>query len=233
MSEEHISIKKSTLWKVGTFVFAALFIVVLIVGSSGNPTGKTVDANNQDPTGGKVVVSIDNDDPVLGNPDARISIVEFSDFECPFCGRVAFDALTDLKSSSYFKDGEVNLVYQHFPLNSIHPDAQKAAEASECANNQGKFWEYHDILFANQQALDTTSLKAYASQIGLNQEEFDSCLDNGEEKAEVNSDLTAATKAGGRGTPYFVIVNHDSDETTTVSGAVPWANFESAIKSIQ
>lgn len=236
MSEENISlsVKKSTLWKGATFLFAALFVLVLIVALSGNSgSGKVVDANNQAPTGGNVVVSVNDADAVLGDVDAEISIVEFSDFECPFCARAFFDAVADFKTSSYFKNGEVNLVFKNFPLNSIHPNAQPAAEAAECANLQGKFWEYHDLLFENQQFLDESSLKAYASQIGLDMTKFNTCVDNRETKSKVDNDLAAATKAGGRGTPYFVILNHDTGETVPVSGAVPWANFEAAIKSVQ
>ena len=97
-----------------------------------------------------LVVQIEDNDPILGDANAGISIVEFSDFQCPFCGRVHTDALADFKQSSYFTNGEVNLVYKQFPLSSIHPFAQKAGEASLCAHDQGMFWEYHDTLFANQ-----------------------------------------------------------------------------------
>ena len=118
-------------------------------------------------------------------------------------------------------------------MNSIHPYAQKAAEASECANRQGKFWEYHDALFLNQNALDTPSLKNYASQVGLDVEEFNSCLDSGDASDKVLKDLKAATDSGGRGTPYFVIYNSDNGKTASVSGAVPFAQIESAIRGIQ
>ncbi|MFQ5531593.1 MAG: DsbA family protein, partial [Candidatus Nanoarchaeia archaeon] len=173
-----ITLKKDTLWKVGTFVFAALFLISIFGGgfsfgngSGGTGTGRAVAPSAAPPSApsqggapaGNIRVPITDEDPILGNPDATISIVEFSDFQCPFCQRAHTGALTDFKNSNYFSNGEVNLVYKHFPLNSIHPQAQKAAEASECANRQGKFWEYHDLLFANQQSLDVNSLKSYAS----------------------------------------------------------------------
>ena len=232
-SEENatITLKKSTVWKMAAFVFAGLFIVSLFggFGDGGGgiepPTGDVIAPGN-------VRITIADDDPVLGDEDAPISIVEFSDFQCPFCARAASGAVADFKNSDYFKNGEVNLVFKQFPLNSIHPQAQKAAEASECAHDQGKFWEYHDLLFLNQQALDIVSLKAYALQLGLDQATFDSCLDSGAKTESVNADTAAAAAAGGRGTPYFVIVNEDGD-TQAVSGAVPWANFEAAITSLQ
>lgn len=238
--EGTITLKKSTIWKIATFVFAGLFVLSIFTGGfkgligAGSVTGGTV-LPAPTPTPGpseNVKVNIGSDDPVLGDKNAGISIVEFSDFQCPFCARVYSDALAQLRQSNYFKNGEVNLVYKHFPLNSIHPQAQKAAEASECARKQGKFWEYHDLLFTNQQALDIDSLKTYASQLGLNSAQFNSCLEGGEAASKVSKDLQEATAAGGRGTPYFVLVNKKG-QTQTVSGAVPWSNFEAAIKALQ
>jgi protein-disulfide isomerase len=233
------TMKKSTMWKLATFVFAGLFLITLFNGglNFGSGTGNVVGGgDNPSPTvptqPSNIRVSIGDDDPVLGNADAPISIIEFSDFQCPFCARAYTGAVTEFKNSDYFKDGEVNLVYKHFPLNSIHPQAQKAAEASACAQDQGKFWEYHDLLFINQQSLSNADLKSYAGQLSLDQGTFDSCLDSGDKADKVNSDLAEASAAGGRGTPYFVIVNSDG-ETQAVSGAVPFANFEAAISSLQ
>jgi protein-disulfide isomerase len=140
--------------------------------------------------------------------------------------------LSEFKNSDYLKNGKVNLVFKHFPLNSIHPFAQKAAEATVCSQEQGKFWEMHDAIFENQQALDVNSLKNYAKKIGLNQAKFDSCLDEGKSESKVSNDLKQATSAGGQGTPYFVLVNKKG-KTVAVSGAQPWANFEAAIKSLE
>ena len=242
---ETVTIKKETLWKAGTFIFAALFIITLLGnggfgsidlgGSGGSDNGVgNAPAPTVPPTTGNIKVTIDDTDPVLGDKKAEITIVEFSDFQCPFCQRAADGAVADFKNSDYFKDGDVNLVFKHFPLNSIHPQAQKAAEASECARLQGddKFWEMHDIIFANQRQLDVASLKSYAGQIGLDTGKFNKCLDGNEAADKVASDLKQATDAGGRGTPYFVLINKDGD-TAAVSGAQPWVNFEAAIKSLQ
>ncbi|MAG02824.1 hypothetical protein CMI42_05795 [Candidatus Pacearchaeota archaeon] len=236
MSEDSITIKKDTLWKITTFIFAGLFILTLVLnngfGDGVNNEGNVNPPTVAPPTTGNIKVQIDDTDPILGDEKAEITIVEFSDFQCPFCQKAADGAIADFKNSDYFKNGDVRLAFKHFPLNRIHPQAQKAAEASESANRQGKFWEMHDIIFANQRQLDDASLKSYASQIGLNTAEFNKCLDNGEATNKVNNDLKQATAAGGRGTPYFVLVNKKG-ETAAVSGAQPWVNFEAAIKSLQ
>ena len=238
---EEITIRKDAIWKILTFVFLALFLLSLNINNFGgfggtenvvNTGERVVPPTAANPPTSAIKVQIDNTDPVLGDKNAEIAIVEFSDFQCPFCARAHEDALANFKNSDYFKNGEVNLVYKHFPLSSIHQQAQKAAEASECANKQGKFWEYHDVLFANQNALDVNSLKNYASQIGLDTGRFNTCLDRNEAAAKVSNDLNQATEAGGRGTPYFVLVNKEG-ETVAVSGAQPWPNLESAIKSLQ
>ena len=242
MSEgQTITIEKATLWKYAFFAVVALFVILLFTGTfsgtgnviNNNPTPPPSPTPTPSPGQAAIKISADDSDPVLGEEDAKITVYEFSDFECPFCERAYTGAVTDLKNSEEFKDGEVNFVYRHFPLNSIHPRAQKAAEAAECANKQGEFWEYHDNLFMNQNALDIASLKAYAGKIGLNQKEFDSCLDGGEAEDKVAKDLRSATDAGGRGTPYFVILNNNNGKTTSVSGAVPYVNIESAIASIK
>jgi protein-disulfide isomerase len=234
-----VTFKKTTLWKVGTFVFAALFILSFLGGfdgfrdGGGTGTGSAVAPTNPIAPTANVKVQIEDNDPVLGELDAGITIVEFSDFQCPFCERAYSGAVADLKNSDEFKNGDVNLIYKHFPLNSIHPQAQKAAEAAECANRQGEFWAYHDTLFTNQNALDIASLKSYAGQVGLDTNAFNACLDGDDARSEVNKETAQATAAGGRGTPYFVIINNDNGDTVPVSGAVPWANFQSAISSVQ
>jgi len=233
-----VTLKKSTLWKISTFVFAGLFIISLFTGGFGlsrngnDITGQVVNQPTA-PSGGaagNIKVTIDKEDPVLGDSKAPITIVEFSDFQCPFCGRAATGAIAELKNNE-IKDGKVKLIYKDFPLNSIHPFAQKAAEAAECANEQGKFWEYHDTLFENQQALAITDLKKYAEDISLETEKFNGCLDSGKYTKEVNADLSAATSAGGQGTPYFVVIGKNG-KTQVVSGAQPYANFQSAIATV-
>ncbi|MCH7850852.1 MAG: DsbA family protein [Nanoarchaeota archaeon] len=242
MSKENetMTITKVQLWQYAAVAFFVLFIVastdswIFSDGASFNSgnTGNAVVNPTPSPSAA-INIELDSDSPVLGDKNANIHVIEFSDFQCPFCARAATGTIAELKASSLFKNGEINFIYRHFPLSSIHPFAQKAAEASECANRQDKFWEYHDLLFANANALDTPSLKSYASQLGLNQGDFNSCLDGGEASAKVSKDLKAATDAGGRGTPYFVIYNSDNGKTEAVSGAVPFSNIESAINAVK
>ena len=232
--ENTITIKTSALWKFGTFVFAILFLLAIfgVFNGNGKVIKEIIPSDNAPPASGNLKVEIEVNDPVLGSEDAKISIVEFSDFQCPFCEKAFSGAVTELKSSSYFTDGEVNLIYKQFPLTSIHPYAQKAAEASVCADDQGKFWEYHDLLFANQESLDEPSLKFYAQKLGLDSAAFNSCLDGDEKESEIKKESQQAVDAGGQGTPYFVVINNKNKKTEAVSGAVPFSEFESAINSL-
>src|SRR5690606_15770368 len=122
---------------------------------------------------------VTGEDSILGAADDKISVLKFSDFECVFCAQAAQTTVVELKNSPEFLEGKINYIYKHFPLHSIHPHAQKAAEASVCAQRQGAFWEYHDLLFANQHALSDSDLKDYAMQVGIDSEIFATCLDSG------------------------------------------------------
>jgi len=225
-----VTLKKSTLWKVGTFAFAVLFIWSMFFrggdGITGNVVAPTGGTQPTIPTGVANVnaESLVDDDPVLGDENAPLTIVEFSDFECPFCERFRSQTFDQIKSQ-YIDTGKVKFVYRDFPLTSIHPMAQKAAEAAECADDQGKFWEYHDVIFERQNLLSITSLKQWAQELGLDTNEFNDCLDSGKHTNEVNKDAQDAQSAGGRGTPFFVVGN------VPVSGAQLFANFQAAIES--
>lgn len=167
--------------------------------------------------------NITEKDHVRGNFSASITLVEFSDFECPFC-RAHNPTLKKILSEH--KDN-VRLVYKHFPLSAIHPNAQKAAEASECADEQGKFWEYHDKLFENQQnGLSIEKFKKWARELNLNGSQFDNCLDNSKYEDKVKSDYQEGLSKGVSGTPA-TFVNGE-----LVSGAVPYENFKQKIDAI-
>ena len=135
-----------------------------------------------------------------GAAGAPITIVEFSDFQCPFCGRVN---PTLLQAKEKYGD-KLRIVFRQFPLN-IHPMAPKAAEASLCANDQGKFWEMHDALFADQQKLAVDDLKAKAASIGLDKAKFDTCLDSSAMAAKVAKDLEDGQKYGVSSTPSLFV----------------------------
>ena len=180
-----------------------------------------------------VIISLD-DDPIRGDPDAPITIVEFSDFQCPFCARFHVQTLP-LIIEEYIAEGKVNLVYRDFPIQSIHPNALPAAVAAECADEQGKYWEYHDTLFEKQNSwnrLDSnsaiTTFSQYATDIGLEQEQFDSCLQTGKYLEEVQGDLRDGRDYDITGTPGFFIGNEDIG-FVKVNGAQPFESFKRII----
>lgn len=170
-------------------------------------------------TTGKVEVAITPDDSVKGNPEAKVTIVEFSDFQCPFCAIVE---PTVKKVLETYGDN-VKFVYKNFPLPS-HENAQPAALAALCAKDQGKFWEYHDTLFENQESLKVTDLKKYAADLGLKTQDFNGCLDNKKYQNQIQADLNEGNRVGVRGTPAFFINGRP------LSGAQPLENFQAMIK---
>ncbi|MEM4240381.1 MAG: DsbA family protein [Candidatus Woesearchaeota archaeon] len=171
-------------------------------------------------TGGKPVsgVSKAGADPVIGPDDAKVKMIVYSDFQCPYCSRVV---PTVHQIAEAYGD-KIQITFRNFPL-SFHQFAQKAAEAGECANVQGKFWEMHDMMFSKQNALRIEDLKSYAGQLGLDQAKFDACLDNGEMKAEVDRDFQDGTASGIQGTPGFIINGEH------ISGAQPLDKFKEVI----
>ncbi len=146
-----------------------------------------------------------DDDPALGPTDAQVTIIEFSDYQCPFCKRYVDETLP-LILDTY--GDRIRYVFRDFPIEQLHPQAMLAAQAAQCAFEQGKFWEYHDMLFQNQGALDTKNLKEYAVKLGLDQATFDGCLDSGEYFQEVQEDFDDALTHGVTGTPTFFINGH-------------------------
>lgn len=173
------------------------------------------------------------DDPMLGNPNAPVSIIEFSDYQCPFCARFYAQTLPLLKAE-YINTGDVNFIYRDYPIKNHH-NAMTAAIASECADEQGKFWQYHDALFKNQDMwkeleLDVTikEYKQFASELGLDQNAFDSCLDSEKYFDEVNLDMADGKNYKVSGTPTFFIGNEESGYSS-VFGAKSFSEFQTII----
>jgi protein-disulfide isomerase len=150
-----------------------------------------------------MVLTLDGD-PVKGDRNASVVLVEFTDYQCPFCARHARDTMPQIEAE-YVKTGKVRYVTREFPLESIHPQAFKAAEAALCAGDQGKYWEMHARLFANQRALAPGQLASHAQAVGLDEGKFTQCLEGGTKSAKVRKDLADGAKAGVTGTPAFFI----------------------------
>jgi len=189
--------------------------------------------NLPSPTLQPVKISLD-DDPIRGNPDAPITIVEFSDYQCPFCARFYAQTLP-LLLEEYIDEGKVNLVYRDFPVQRIHPNALAAAAAAECADDQGKYWEYHDTLFEKQNAwakLDSNSaistFSQFAAEIELEQQQFDNCLESGKYLEEVQADFSDGKNYQVTGTPGFFIGNEDIGFVKII-GAKPYDAFKKVI----
>jgi protein-disulfide isomerase len=172
-----------------------------------------------------------DDDAFIGQADAPVTIIEFTDFQCPFCGRHYEQTYSQIKAN-YIDTGKVKYVSRDFPL-SFHPFAQKAAEASECANAQGKFWEMHDKLFGNQATWSALpdavpTFKQYAKDLDLNTSDFDSCLDSDQFKDEIAKDQADGSASGIDGTPGFWILGPDGQKQK-ISGAYPYETFAAAV----
>jgi protein-disulfide isomerase len=164
-------------------------------------------------------VEVTADDPSIGSASAPVTLVEFSDFQCPFCQRVA----PTLKQVKQTYGDKVRIVWKDFPLTQIHPQAFKAGEAAHCAADQGKFWEYHDRLFANQQQLMPADLKKHATDLGLDSKAFDSCLDSSKYGERVRDGVAEGSRLGVNSTPMIYINGR------ALSGAQPYDVFASVI----
>lgn len=192
----------------GAILLAAILIsgTLLYVNVARNGRGALIGGDKKEEP---VEVSAD-DDAFLGLKDAKVTLIEFSDFQCPFCRKFWKETLPQIKRD-YIDTGKVKFVYRDFPL-SFHPGAEPAAEAGECAEEQGKYWEMHDKIFLAQSlkgegtvSFTVSDLKKWAREIGLNAGQFNQCLDSGKYKEEVQKDFQAGTAAGVSGTPTTFI----------------------------
>lgn len=157
----------------------------------------------------------------MGKENAKITMIEFSDFQCPYCARYVTETFPQIERE-YIETGKVLYIFHHYPL-PFHQYAQKAAEAAECAGEQGKFWEMHDKLFADQEKLTEADLKTYAANLGLNTSQFNTCLSSGQFQDEVQADMELGQSMGVNGTPSFFV------NGKFVSGAQPFASFKQII----
>jgi len=208
--------KKTWKWIIISFIIfvvlsALLFFIALI------------NLNLEDLNEEKNVYDIaTTDDPYAGGENADVVIVEFSDFQCPYC----FQVFPTVREILDLYGEQIKFIYRDFPNITAHPESQKAAEAAECAAEQGRFWDYHDKLFINQNNLGSGSLKNYAAELSLDQGQFDECLDSGRYYAEVQQDFASGVVAGVEGTPTFFINN------VKFEGAITVDNFKTIIDQL-
>jgi protein-disulfide isomerase len=169
------------------------------------------------------VPPINNDDYVFGKKDAKVVIIEYTDFECPYCAR-HYDTAKKIKETY---GNKIAFVTRNYPL-SFHPQAQKAAEASECAGEQGKFWQMYDVLFEANKAknMSVDTWKAEAKKMGLNTKKFNDCLDSGKYAEKVADEMEAGAYAGVSGTPATFINGE------LISGALPFETFKQIIDQL-
>jgi protein-disulfide isomerase len=225
-------------WKIATILLVLILAIFAFKGvfGSDNATGNvvvptpsaavpSVPSAPSVPTPTLNMAQLVDDDPVLGNPNAPVTIIEFSDYECPFCGRFYSDTLGQIKSQ-YIDTGKVKFVYRDFPL-SFHLQAEPAAIAANCAGEQGKYFEYHDLIFSNGGAAGKTqtNYESWATQLGLDVQAWKTCTLDPAQRQEVQKDMADGAAAGVRGTPGFVINGQ------LVSGAQPFSVFQQIIEA--
>lgn len=208
--------------------FVLLGVMFLGDGFSLKDSARAVDVDEADGGGNAPVAveprKVDDKDHIRGAKNPKVTIIEYSDFECPFCARFH---PTMLKVMQNYGD-QVRWVYRHFPLESIHPKARPLALASECAAEQGKFWEFADAIIVDS---GKSTVEAYATKAGVNYTKLKSCIDSGKYENAVDEDANDAVAAGGQGTPYSVLIGPNG-KTVPLSGAQPYEAVESAIKSL-
>lgn len=213
-----------------SIVAAAVIIAgaIMFTGrSNSDVSGKklTAQADNAVPNA-QDIKSLEKNAPMLGSPDASVAIVEFADFQCPFCGRFHQTTEKDIMST-YVKKGRARLFYRDFAF--LGEESQWAAQAARCAGDQGKFWQYHDYLYEhqkgeNQGAFAKDRLKGFARELGLNAGNFNTCLDSEKHRQAVENDTELGRKFGVTGTPTTFV------NGKLVQGAVPFATFQSTIE---
>ncbi|MCF7900957.1 DsbA family protein [Candidatus Woesearchaeota archaeon] len=227
-----LTLTKTGIWQGIAAVLAILLLISIFTAGFGiiKTNGKTTKTQGTNlAAGAKETGTLTGNVPTVnfkgahmkGDENAPVTIVEWSDFECPFCARFYSQTYGQIVSN-YVDSGKVKIVFKHFPL-GFHAQAQKAAEASECAGEQGKFWEMHDMLFEKGVTGSVAGFKKYAADLGLDTTKFDSCLDTGKYASKVSADMAEGQASGVTGTPGFIV------QGELVVGAQPYSVFQAAI----
>ena len=207
--------------------------------SPGGPLAQAAPNNGVAPSPSAGLPNFDLDiagSPSKGRAEAKLVLVEFSDFECPFCGRYSRETF-DVISKEFVDTGKLRYVFRHFPIEKLHPHAMRASEGAECARAQGKFWEYHNSLFASQQALNDPDLTRYAQALNLDMPAFQQCMAaQAVAPTKVRQDLSEGARAGITGTPTFFIGTVTKEGKLKVLrrmvGAHPIASFRTTLETV-
>ncbi len=209
----------------GAIVIAAVLIsATLLFTRGGASNGALPTPDDSKP----VKIELKENDHILGNKDAKVTMFEFSDFQCPFCRVFEQDAYQQIKKN-YIDTGKVKVIYRHYPLD-FHPQAKLAAEASECAAEQGKFWEMHDKMFVEQQkkgqgtiTFTAQDVNRWAGAIGIKVPQFSACVAANKYDQRINDDITFGNSVGVSGTPTFFI------NGIRLVGAQPYVSFQATL----
>jgi len=217
-----------------SILIAAFLISGSILYSKNGSSNQAKDSNQNNPQLAQVgqnpaptpanlsdVLKITKDDVILGDPNAPVTIIEYSDYQCPFCKRF-FDETELQLRKDYIETGKVKMIYRDFPLPG-HPYAMPAAEAANCAKDQGKFWAYHDLVFKNHDNLNTIDYLKLAEELKMNTSDFKNCLDSKKYDQKIQNDYNLGSGIGVNGTPTFFVNGKQ------VVGAQPYSAFKSAI----
>lgn len=234
-------------------LIAAIIFAALVIGGSMTFLGVQMSGNNSDPEIAKLKAELNtaksgkkenptitasreeliDDDAVLGEKDAPVTLVEFSDYQCPYCRRNFTQTLPDLKKN-FIDTGKANLVFRDFPL-SFHADAIPAAMAAECAREQGgddTYFQMHEKIFSGitDGSIPEANLKKYAAELSLNTSKFDTCFSSQKYKDEIQKDMTDGSRLGINGTPGFILTNGKTSKL--ISGAQPFSAFKAEIEAM-
>lgn len=233
-------------WKQNAGIPVAIIVAALLIagsiyldGNRGGPKNVNVqggidDAQKTGQTPEMVVAPVTEKDNIRGNPNAPIMIVEYSDFECPYCKNF-HETMTRIVNE-YGEGGKIAWVYRNFPLEQLHPNAPRIAAASYCVREQGgndAFWNFADLVFGGREINALTEMKKlpdFASQSGIDKSKFELCLNSGKFEKQVEADVEAALKTGARGTPYSVVMV--GGEQGVINGAQPYENVRTVVENL-
>lgn len=233
-SAPHAKVRQSSLGIPIAIVIAGLLIALAIFFNGSQKTNTPVGTDNGTGQAEVSVAPVTEEDHILGNPNAPIVIVEYSDFDCPFCKQ--FHDTMHRIMAEYGEEGSVAWVYRHFPINQLHPNAERLAAASECVAELGgndAFWSFANLIFnerSQNELTDISQLPDFAERSGVSRSAYNTCVEEGRYTEEIKSDIQAAIEAGARGTPYSVLMA--GGQQGIISGARPYNEIKQMIDTV-